>query len=75
MATVREVFQSVNVNEQPSPVDIGQSSNQETLTGTEVNDILSDSHSLLNSMKLMRRAGRSHGRGSLQWISHRSGSI
>jgi len=51
---VREVFQSVDVSEQPSPVDISQTSNQETLTGTEINDILySNSHSLLNSMKLM----------------------
>lgn len=52
--SVREVFQSVDVSEQPSPVDISQTSNQETLTGTEINDIpYSNSHSLLNSMKLM----------------------
>jgi hypothetical protein len=52
--SVREVFQSVNVNEQPSPVDITQTQNQERLTGTEVNDILyPNSHSLRDSMKLM----------------------
>ncbi len=52
--SVREVFQSVDVSEQPSPVDISQTNNQETLTGTEINDILyANSHSLLNSMKLM----------------------
>ena len=51
---VREVFQSVDVNEQPSPVDIAQTRTQERLTGTEVNDILyPNSHSLRNSMKLM----------------------
>ncbi|HTS26287.1 MAG TPA: carboxypeptidase regulatory-like domain-containing protein [Bryobacteraceae bacterium] len=52
--TVREVFQSVNVNEQPSPVDVSQTHNQERLTGTEVNDILyPNSHSFRNAMKLM----------------------
>jgi hypothetical protein len=51
---VREVFQSVNVNEQPSPVDIAQAQNQERLTGTEVNDMqYANGHSLRNSMMLM----------------------
>ena len=51
---VQEVFQSVDVKEQPSPVDIDQSQNQERLSGTEINDILyPNSHSLVNSMKLM----------------------
>jgi hypothetical protein len=54
ITSVREVFQSIDVNEQPSPVDIAQTSNQERLTGTEVNDIpYPNSHSLRNSMKLM----------------------
>jgi hypothetical protein len=54
LTTVREVFQSVNVNEQPSPVDIEQTQNQERLTGTEVNDILyPNSHSLRQSLQLM----------------------
>ena len=54
MNTVREVFQSVDVNEQPSPVDIAQTQNQERLTGTEVNDILyANSHSLRNSLQLI----------------------
>ncbi len=52
--SVREVFQSVTVNGQPSPVDITQTHREEVLTGTEVNDIpYPNSHSLRNSMKLM----------------------
>jgi hypothetical protein len=52
--SVREVFQSVDVNEQPSPVDIAQTPNQKHLIGTEINDIpYPSSHSLRNSMKLM----------------------
>lgn len=51
---VHEVFQCINVNEPPSPVDIAQTQNQERLTGTEINDILyPNSHSLRNSLKLM----------------------
>jgi hypothetical protein len=52
--SVREVFQSENVNEETSPVDVGQAQNQERLTGTEVNDIpYANSHSLRNSFALM----------------------
>jgi hypothetical protein len=52
--TVREVFQSVDVNEQVSPVDITQTSNQEHLTGTEINNVpYPNSHSLRESMNLM----------------------
>lgn len=52
--TVREVFQSENVNEETSPVDVDQTQNQERLTGTEVNDIpYANSHSLRNSLPLM----------------------
>ncbi|HVW84755.1 MAG TPA: carboxypeptidase regulatory-like domain-containing protein, partial [Bryobacteraceae bacterium] len=52
--TVEEVFQSVNVNEQPSPIDISETQNQSRLTGTEVNDIpYANSHSLRNALKLM----------------------
>jgi hypothetical protein len=52
--SVREVFQSVDVSEQPSPVDIDQTQNEERLTGTQINDILyPNSHSLVDSMKLM----------------------
>jgi hypothetical protein len=54
ISTVREVFQSVDVNENPSAVDLAQSSNSERLTGTEVNDIpYANSHSLRNSMMLL----------------------
>jgi hypothetical protein len=52
--SVREVFQSVDVSGEPSPVDIEQTQNQERLTGTEINDLFyPNSHSLINSMKLM----------------------
>lgn len=52
--SVREVFQSVNVNEQTSPVDVGQSQSQQRLSGTEVNDLpYANSHSLLSSLPLM----------------------
>ena len=34
VAKVREVFQSVDVNERPSPVDVAETRNQERLTGT-----------------------------------------
>jgi len=54
VAKVREVFQSVDVNERPSPVDVAQTRNQEQLTGTEVNDVpYANSHSLLNSLALI----------------------
>jgi hypothetical protein len=52
--SVREVFQSVDVNEQPSHVDIAQTSNDERLTGTEVLDIpYPNSHNLRNTLQLM----------------------
>ncbi len=51
---VREVFQSVNVGEQPSPVDITDTPSEERLTGTEVNDLpYQNSHSLRSAMKIM----------------------
>jgi len=53
--TVREVFQSENVNEKTSPVDVEQTQSQERLSGTEVNDIpYANSHSLRNSLPLMQ---------------------
>ena len=54
MNNVREVFQSVDVNEQPSPVDISQTVNEERLSGTEINDTpYPNSHDLRQSMTLM----------------------
>ncbi len=54
MNTVREVFQSTDVNAETSPVDVGQTENGEHLSGTEVNDIpYANSHSLRNAMTLM----------------------
>ncbi len=50
----REVFQSVEVGESPSAVDPQQTSREERLSGTEINDIpYPASHSLRNAMKLM----------------------
>jgi hypothetical protein len=52
--TVREVFQSENVNAETSPVDVSQTQNQEHLTGTELNDMpYANSHSLRNSLTMM----------------------
>lgn len=52
--SVQEVFQSVDVNEQPSPVDVTQTRNEERLTGTEINDTLyPNSHSLRDSLQMM----------------------
>lgn len=68
--SVREVFQSVDVKEEPSPVNIEQSQNQEHLTGTEVNDVpYPSSHNLRNSMQLLPgviqdQAGGMHFNGS-----------
>jgi hypothetical protein len=67
---VREVFQSVDVHEQPSPVDTAALQNNERLTGTEVNDIpYADSHNLVNALRLMPGVvsdnyGRPHFNGS-----------
>jgi len=52
--SVREVFQSENVNAETSPLDVDQAQNQEHLTGTEVNNVpYSSSHSLRKSFALM----------------------
>ena len=52
--TVREVFQSDNVNAETSPVDVSQTQSQERLTGTELNDMpFANSHNLLNSLTLI----------------------
>jgi len=52
--SVREVFQSENVNAETSPLDVGRTQNQENLTGTEVNDVpYANSHSLRTSLQLM----------------------
>jgi hypothetical protein len=52
--SVREVFQSENVNAETSPVDVGQAQSQQRLTGTEVNDMpFANSHSLRSSLELM----------------------
>jgi hypothetical protein len=54
ITAVKEVFQSVDVNEQVSPVDIAQTHDEEHLTGTEINDVpYNNGHSLRESMNLM----------------------
>lgn len=51
--TVREVFQSENVNAQTSPVDVGQTQHEEHLSGTQVNDIpFANSHSFRSAIQL-----------------------
>src|SRR5450432_1008547 len=50
----REVFQSVDVGEAPSPVDPSETGRDQRLSGTEINNIpYPASHSLRNSLKLM----------------------
>jgi hypothetical protein len=52
--SVREVFQSENVDAKTSPVDVAQTQSQEHLSGTEVNDMpFANSHNLLNSLTLI----------------------
>ena len=54
LTPIREVFQSVDVSGQPSAIDPAETSREETLTGTEINDIpYPNSHSLTNSLKLL----------------------
>jgi hypothetical protein len=68
--SVREVFQSVDVNEQPSHIDIAETSNEERLTGTEVLDVpYPNGHNLRNTLQLMTGvvidpSGRVHFNGS-----------
>ncbi|HLH44027.1 MAG TPA: TonB-dependent receptor [Bryobacteraceae bacterium] len=70
ISSVREVFQSADVNATTSPLEAGQAQNQEELTGTEINDIFyANSHSLRNSVNLMPgviqdAAGSLHANGS-----------
>jgi len=50
----QEVFQSITVGEQPTPIDPQQTEHEQRLSGTEINDIpYPASHSLRNSMKLI----------------------
>lgn len=52
--TVREVFQSVDVSGSPSPVAVDQTSVEQHLNGTEINEVpYPASHSLRNAMRLM----------------------
>ncbi|MCL5743950.1 MAG: TonB-dependent receptor, partial [Acidobacteria bacterium] len=52
--SVREVLQSIDVTDRPSPLDIAQAQRGTILTGTVVNDIpYPASHNLRNSMKLI----------------------
>lgn len=54
ISAVREVFQSVNVAETPSSLDITQTNNTESLTATEVNDVpYSNDHSLRSSFLMI----------------------
>jgi Carboxypeptidase regulatory-like domain len=67
---VREVFQSQNVNEETSPLEVAGSANRDRLTGTEINNIpYANSHSLKSAAPLMPdvvqdAAGNLHVNGS-----------
>jgi len=53
LSAQREVFQSVQVGDSPSPVDPSRSDREQRLSGTEVNDIpYPASNSLRNALKL-----------------------
>jgi len=72
ISTVREVFQSINVAEETSPVELTGTTHQERLSGTQINNIpYAASHSLLNSLKLVPEvlqdsSGAPHLNGSSQ---------
>ncbi|HUI56989.1 MAG TPA: TonB-dependent receptor [Bryobacteraceae bacterium] len=52
--SIREVFQSVDVAAETSPLEVAETQHQERLSGTEVNDIpFANSHSLRNSLRLI----------------------
>ena len=54
MNPLREVFQSLNVNGTPSPVDLDRSGTEEHLSGTNINDIpFPATNSLRNSLRLI----------------------
>jgi hypothetical protein len=70
--SVREVFQSESVTAETSPIDVGQTQNQERLSGTEVNTIpYANSHALRNALPMMPgvvqdAAGQLHVNGSAE---------
>jgi hypothetical protein len=72
MNPLREVFQSLDVNGTPSPVDLDRSGTQERLSGTNINDVpYPAANSLRNSLPLMAsvvedRAGRLHFQGGTE---------
>ena len=54
LTPIREVFQSVDVQATPSPIDLDQTGRESSLSGTQINDIpFQGSHSLRSAMKIM----------------------
>jgi hypothetical protein len=54
MDRVKQVFESLDVRDQPSPLDLSDTQNQSRLTGSEIDALpYPNSHSLRSSMKLM----------------------
>lgn len=54
LSPIREVFQTIDVNGTPSPVDLDLIHREEQLTGTEINDApFRSSNSLRNALQLM----------------------
>lgn len=73
MNVLREVFQSLDVNGTPSPVDLDQSGTEERLSGTNINAIpFPATDNLRNALRLMPGTiqdptGRLHFQGGAEW--------
>jgi Carboxypeptidase regulatory-like domain len=73
MNPVREVFQSLDVNGTPSPVDLDQAGTEERLSGTDINAIpFPSTDNLRNALRLMPGAvqdpqGQLHFQGGAEW--------
>lgn len=73
MNQLQEVFQSLDVNGTPSPVDLDQSGTEQRLSGTNINSIpFPATDNLRNALRLMPGAiqdpqGRLHFQGGAEW--------
>ncbi|MFL6446438.1 MAG: carboxypeptidase regulatory-like domain-containing protein [Bryobacteraceae bacterium] len=73
LTSVREAFQSLDVNGTPSPVDLETAGTQERLTGTNINDTpFPATNNLRNALRFMPGAiqdtqGRLHFQGGAEW--------
>lgn len=73
MNQVREVFQSLDVNGTPSPLDLDHSGTEERLSGTDINDMpFPSTDNLRNALRFMPgvaqdQEGRLHFQGGAEW--------